>query len=175
MRLRALALVVLGSIGGMTVADAASAGTPAAAPAGQHCVVHVVGQEPSGEYRLSAPSCYSTYAAAMRSLGVDTSGLRTVTPQSVAEAGLLSSTIGTHYDGSGYSGASISVGGVDCSGGYINLSVDWRNRVSSTSNGCPRIRHFSGLNLTGSSQDTVSPGGNLTTLNNSADSIQYLT
>lgn len=138
-----------------------------------HCVLHVLGQLPSGELLTSNPACYATFEEAMRSEGVDAWGegaaraIGGVTPATF--------TIGTHYDGANYGGASTSVVGSDCNGGWLNVSAAWNNRISSTRNGCPRIRHFSGANLTGSVQDTFSPGGNLTSLDNATTSIQYAT
>ena len=156
----------------------AFAPTADAAPARRHCVVHVIGQKASGEFVTTPEDCYATYAAAMEASGFDTSGLSTVTPQSMAEAGRLQTaltfTIGTHYDGSGYSGASFSVDGADCLGGWLNLGASWVNKISSTQNGCGRIKHFDGFNLTGGSESTFYPGANLVVNNNKTNSIQYL-
>ena len=150
-----------------------------AAPTGRHCVVEVVGKKASGEFVTTPERCYSTYAAAMRASGFDTSGLRSVTPQSMAEAGRLQSassfTIGTHFDSFGYTGPSFSVTGSDCLGGWLNLTASWVNKVSSTINGCARILHFDGFNRTGWVEATFSPGGNLGGNNNKTNSIQYTT
>jgi hypothetical protein len=89
-------------------------------------------------------------------------------------ARMSSFTIGVHFDGFSFTGDSFTVVGDDCSGGWLNLSASWVNRISSTMHGCPRIRHFDGYNLTFTSQTTVAPGGNLLLLANATNSIQYL-
>lgn len=139
---------------------------------GDQCVVHIEGQGPSGEFLLSDPVCYDTFAGAMAAEGVDAWG----TGASLrVESATATFTIGTHYDGAGFTGASTSVVGSNCSGGWLNTSAAWNNRISSTLNGCPRIRHYSAANLTGSFETTYSPGGDLGPLNNQTSSLQYLT
>ncbi len=156
----------------MLIFGAVSAGTAAAAPpAPEHCVVHVISTAPSGELLVGPASCYPTLEGAMTAEDVDASG----TGASQRVSALATFTIGIHYDGGNFTGSSISVVGSNCSGGWLNLSATWNNRISSTEHGCPRIRHYSGTGLTGSSQTTVAPGGNLTSLNNITSSIQYLT
>jgi hypothetical protein len=108
----------------------------------------------------------------MRAEGVDAWGDRAATE---VEALASTFTLATHYDGAGFSGASTSVVGSDCNGGWLNTSSTWDNRISSTKNGCPRVRHFDGDNLTGSSESTTGGGGNLGALNNRTNSIQYTT
>jgi hypothetical protein len=139
---------------------------------GDHCVVHVVGQKTSGELVLSEPHCYDTFDEAMSREGVGAWGVGAALRVEIAAATF---TIGTHYDGANFTGASTSVVGSTCAGGWLNTSATWNNRISSTLNGCPRIRHYSGANLTGSFETTFSPGGNLGPLNNQTSSIQYLT
>ena len=70
-------------------------------------------------------------------------------------------------------GGSTSTVGGDCNGGWLNTSSAWNNRIGSTANGCPAIRHFDGANLTGSVVITSAPGGDLGVLNNKTTSIQY--
>jgi hypothetical protein len=82
--------------------------------------------------------------------------------------------IGVHYDGAGFTGSSVTVVGSSCIGGWLNLPAAWNDRISSTANGCPQIRHFLHVNLAGTSASTFSPGGNLGALSNEASSIQYL-
>jgi hypothetical protein len=148
-------------------------GTAGAEAPEEHCVVHVIGQEASGELILSEEECYSSFAAAMTAEKVGAFGDGAA---ALAEAaGVLTFTIGTHYEYAGFGGSSMSVVGSDCTGGWLNVSAAWNNRISSTRHGCPRIRHHSGYDLTGSSQTTLAPGGNLTTLDNLTSSIQYLT
>jgi hypothetical protein len=164
----------------LLIISIAFVGAPSAGATGArtHCVVSVVGQRPSGEFLTSQPVCYDSFAAAMHAAGVDTSGLAVVSPSALAASNRLqsatSSIIGIHYDGANWTGASFSVNGSDCSGGWLNVAPAWNDRISSTSNGCPRIRHFWDANLVGTFQDTTGLGGNLSTLNNQTTSIQYL-
>jgi hypothetical protein len=150
-----LAVLTLGAV--LTIA-------PSAQAAERHCAATVVGQKASGEYVLSPMVCRASRDAALEAVGaVSTSGFST---QSTF-------TIGTHFDGAGFTGSSFSVTGSDCNGGWLNLSSTWDNRVSSTLNGCPTVRHYDGDNLSGSSQATTGGGGDLTTLNNKTQSIKY--
>ena len=82
--------------------------------------------------------------------------------------------IGIHYDGLNWTGSTMTVVGSNCSGGWLNVSDAWNNRIRSTQNGCYRIRHFDGYNLTGSFEATFSPGANLTFMDRNTSSIQYL-
>jgi len=136
----------------------------------EHCVVHVIGQEESGELIVGAEACYSSFEDAMTEEAVGAWG----DGASPGAQALATFTIGTHYEFANYGGSSMSVVGSDCTGGWVNTSAAWNNRISSTRHGCPHIRHYSGANLTGSSQTTTAPGGNLTTLDNLTSSIQYL-
>lgn len=138
-----------------------------------HCVVHVLGQKPGGELTVSQPACYPGLDEAMAAERVDAWGPGASTEvQGMAAATFV---IGTHFDGAGFTGASMSVVGSDCGGGWLNVSAAWNNRISSTLNGCPRVRHHAGANLTGTSETTYAPGGNLGALNNQTSSIRYLT
>lgn len=168
------------SIGVAAALLGALIGAPtASARAEEHCVVHVVGQRADGEYILTSPQCYPRFGDAMAATGVP--GAETLEEGSsdaeiaaVNTASMLNIVLGTHYEYSNFSGSSISVSGSTCGGGHTNLTSTWRNRISSTSNGCYRIRHFSGLDKGGSYEDTLGGGGNLNGLNNISDSIQYL-
>ena len=140
--------------------------TAAQAQPERHCVIEVTGQQPDGEFTTTPAQCYATQTEALDSVGV----------QSGASAFSATSTfvIGIHYDGFNWTGSSMTVVGSDCGGGWLNVSAAWNNRIRSTYNGCPRIRHFDGYNLTGAWEDTVSPGGNLTYMDRNTSSIQYL-
>jgi hypothetical protein len=142
-------------------------------------VVTVVGQSATGELVTSQPRCFATFADAMSWAGVDTEGLADPSPSGLAAAGRLqmgvTSIIGIHYDGYNWTGASMTVSGTNCGGGWLNVSPAWNDRISSTANGCPRVRHFRDANLSGAWQDTLGSGGNLSVLDNSTTSIQYLT
>lgn len=166
-------VVALVALVAVSVAASTSVAAAAHRKIAEHCVVHVLGSGPDGEMMLSDPSCYATFDQAMSAEGVDAWGTDAASRAGGVAAATF--TIGTHFDGAGYTGASMSVVGSNCAGGWLNVSAAWDNRISSTLNGCPRIRHYSGANLTGSYQQTFSPGGNLTTLNNLTTSIQYLT
>lgn len=149
-------------------------GTAGAAPTGsgsrptamqprpvEHCVAVVVGQEEDGEFVLSEAECFE-----------DPSDARSRAATAVAGRSM---TIGIHYDLANLGGSSFTVVGGNCLGGYVNMSAAWDNRVSSTLGGCPRIRHWTGANTSGSAQDTL-PHGNLAApVNNAVSSIQYLT
>ena len=168
----------------LRVAVATAAGTlligttPAVAsatvPAESHCFVRVVGQERSGKFTTTAPECHTTFAEAATAAGVGlTKPASTEEVQAYNAAAVATSVIGTHYSGANLTGSSFSVVGSDCAGGWLNTSAAWSNIISSTANGCYRIRHFDGPNLTGSVESTISVGGNLTILDNRTESIQY--
>lgn len=150
------------------------AAAPTAALPPEHCVVEATSREADGLLRLTEPRCYPTFRAMLTSIGVHP---RTTSesPALLAQEAVLLATIGIHFEHTNQGGASLTVTGIDCAGGYTNLTLLWRNRISSTVNGCPRIRHFEGLNKTGNAEDTTGSGGNLGPLDNRADSIQYLT
>jgi hypothetical protein len=170
MRIRAFGcLAVAVAIAALLTAAPAGAAKP------KHCVVAVTSVSSTGEMHTTSPTCFDRFSDAMSFAGLPPQ-LAAMSPAQLAASpqALSTFTIGTHYDGAGWTGSSISVTGSDCSGGWLNLSSSWINRISSTANGCPRIRHFNGNNLTGSSETTFSPGGNLFGLDNQTNSIQYL-
>ena len=140
----------------------ATAAGGAPAPTEEHCVLVVVGRAPDGELRTAPMTCAPERTTA---LARATAG----------QARLADWAIGTHYDGAGFTGSSVTVVGADCTGGWLNLPAAWNDRISSTLHGCPSIKHHLHVNLTGTSQTTAAPGGNLgATLNDEASSIQYL-
>jgi hypothetical protein len=155
-------LLVLAAAAGIGVVALSAPAT--AAPPEQHCVVDVVGQEPDGQLVLSEERCYRSFDQAQADAAVP--------PGGDSVMALSGGTLGVHYDGSNFTGSSITVSGTSCSGGYTNLTTTWRNRVSSTMNGCPVVRFFDGINLTGASE-TMLASGNLIYMNNKSDSIQY--
>jgi len=153
-----------------------SAGVASAAPeaAPQHCVVRVTGQRASGEMTLSAPRCYPTFAKAMSAEGVTAWGEGAAAR--LASSGVAGSmTLAIHYDLTGLNpaGGTTSTVGSGCTGGWLNASAAWNNRIGSTANGCPNVGHHDGSNLTGDSFTTTGGGGNLGTMNNRTSSIQY--
>ncbi len=130
------------------------------------CLVQVTGTAPSGEYTTSPMQCW-----------IVAHGDRT-TPwtheASAAAAGVLSSSfsaVGYHFDGLNYTGSYITVSGGVCGGGWLNLSWDWVDRISSTISPCS-VKHFDGYNLTGSVETTGT--ANLSYMDNRTNSIQYV-
>jgi hypothetical protein len=163
---------VLAAVVAIVLAYGYPAGASSSPPRNQ-CVVHVVGHRATGQLVLSERHCYTSFLGAMRAEGVDAWGSGAASKAKVVA--LSTFTLATHYDGANRTGASTSVVGSDCGGGWLNTSATWSNRISYTQNGCPRVRHYDGANLTGASESTFSPGGNLVALNNKTNSIQYLT
>ena len=138
----------------------------------EHCVMYVLGQHEDGEFILSDPVCYKT----IREVEV----LLAENARSSVLAGgfgetLGSFTIGRHFDGFNGTGSSVSIVGVSCTGGYWNTSAAWDNRISSSYNGCARLRHYDLPNKAGTFQDTYGLGStdNLSLLNNKVESISY--
>lgn len=142
----------------------------------EHCVAFVEGQTPDGEFLLSEVRCFADQSSALSFAGAGPAldspvEARTQANQVVA----MSMTIGIHYDGANLSGSSFTVSGANCLGGYLNVAPAWDNRISSTLGGCPRVRHWTGANKTGSSQDTLPHGNLVAPVNNAVSSIQYMT
>jgi hypothetical protein len=152
---RSLSIPLVVALAAPALALLADAG--AAAPQEEHCVITVTGESASGQLLASGMRCYDTLSEAR------SSGAR----------GLRTTYIAHHYDGAGFTGSSLSIEGTTCSGGWLNLPTSWRNRISSTFQVCGSVRHYDSLNLSGSSQTTTGSGGNLTTLDNKAESVQY--
>jgi hypothetical protein len=150
----------------VTARAAASPSEPA--KTGDYCVVHVTGQTTSGELMTSSPRCYERYAAAMQSEGVTAYGT------DASQVALADFQIGLHCDGYGLAAPCTSVVGSSCSGGWLNVSAAWNNRISSTLSGCPQINHYDGYNLTGGVWAVFGSGPhNLTLFNNRTSSMQY--
>lgn len=146
-----------------------------------HCVVDVVGEKTDGEFIMGEPRCYPTFSQAVADasqgairIPADSKGDILFEDKGLAAA-LSSFTLGTHYDGYNGSGSSISVVGSSCSGGYWNTGTSWRNRISSSYNGCGRLRHYDNANKGGSSENTYGAGttDNLSALDNRTESVSY--
>jgi hypothetical protein len=155
---------------------------PAVGEVETHCVVEVVDQRADGELVLSEPRCYWSFAEAMfdasdgaAQLGSDSSGAVLFEDGPTTEGVLASFTLGIHFDGFNGSGSSISVVGDSCTGGWWNTGASWANRISSSWNGCYRLKHHDGPNKSGASESTVGVGAtrNLSVLNNRAESVSY--
>lgn len=147
-----------------------------------HCVVEVIDRNAAGELVVSAPVCYATFEEAIMAPSVGSmtnemapSGEEFFADQTTGVV-VASFTLGIHFDGSNGTGSSISVVGSSCTGGYWNTGASWANRISSSSNGCYRLRHHDGPNKTGTYADTVGSGiHNLPSyMNNKTESVSYL-
>jgi hypothetical protein len=164
-----------------------TAGAPAALamiepdPRETHCVIDVLGELPTGEFIVSEPRCYSTFPQAVADETDGTVRLASGTKGTVlfedaeTAAAVSSFTLGTHFDGANGTGSSISVTGSSCTGGYWNTSASWDNRISSSYNGCGRLRHYDYANKGGSAENTYGAGAtdNLGVLNNRTESVSY--
>ena len=145
----------------------------ASSPGEEHCVVFVIGQMDSGEFITSEPVCFPTLEGAS-SLTAETVGT-SVRVDGVGMTTLATFTLGRHFDGSNGTGSSISIVGGACTGGYWNTSTSWDNRISSSFNGCARLRHYDLPNKGGSFEDTSGVGttDNLGALDDKAESVSY--
>lgn len=141
----------------------------------EHCVVFVVGVAENGEFETTEPECFRTRAEASTwaVLGLPLMSAYVLDGGGVAAVSTF--TLGTHYDGFNGTGSSISVVGSSCTGGWWNTTPSWDNRISSSYNGCTRLRHYDFPNKGGSFEDTYGAGttDNLGSLNNKAESISY--
>jgi hypothetical protein len=154
----------------------------AAASPEVHCLAEVIQQTPDGEFITDAPRCYPTFAEAMLdasegrlTLSANVPGSIVFTDQQMA-ATVSSFTLGIHYDGTNGTGSSVSVLGSSCSGGYWNTGTSWANRISSSYNGCYRLRHYDFPNKGGSFADTTGAGAvhNLpSSMDNKTESVAY--
>ena len=161
----------------------------AAASQDEHCLITTEEPTRGTELVVVDVECFRTFAEVLTRVGASSEIRERVSEpaQLTAEdmedlspgggdekaSAQSASIIGIHYDGASFSGSSFSVSGSNCSGGYLNVSSTWNNRVSSTANGCPTIRHYDGYNLIGTNQSTTGFGGNLTYMDNRTSSIQY--
>jgi hypothetical protein len=144
-----------------------------------HCVVEVVGVSSSRELVVSQPVCFETFAEA---IGYASGGSVTVSAGSESftnpEVGALLSTftLGIHFDGYNGAGSSITVVGDSCIGGYWNTGAAWANRISSSYNGCYRVRHHDLANKGGSYGDTLGAGSTHNVpwwIDNRTESVSY--
>jgi hypothetical protein len=148
----AAGLALLGSsvVGGPPPIAAATSPGP-----DRHCVVAVEGRKESGELVVSSEQC----------------GESSEVGRALVDA--ASSVIATHYTGLNFTGSSLTITGGGCGGGWLNLPSSWVNTISSTSSICD-VDHYDFFYRGGTSQRVWSPGGNLTTMDNRANSVQYL-
>lgn len=134
----------------------------------EHCLATVIGTLDSGEMQLSEPICVVGDEQAQQSLVAAVFG-------SGETASAASGLLARHYDGDGYSGASLTISGGTCNGGWYYLPSNWTNRINSTlylgpAGGCNRIRHYDWA--AGRFKSTW-PNGNLYSMANRADAIYY--
>jgi hypothetical protein len=165
----------VGAAAALIPSTAARAAEPATRTRDQ-CVESVIGRSDTGELITTAPTCFTTLEDALASVGYSRDAARVVRSGSGSVervTAAASVTIGVHFDGANRTGASITVSGDLCDGGYLNLSSDWINRISSTFNECPNTRFFDGFDKTGTVEATTLSTVNLSTLNNAANSILY--
>ncbi len=176
-----------GWLGVAVLATGLVAPTPVGSDAGstveEHCVVEVIEQGPDGELITTAPLCFESFPEAIAEasdgavrLAPGANGSVLFSYPEVARA-VSSFTLGIHFDGRNGSGSSISVSGSTCSGGWWNTSSGWSNRISSSFNGCYRLRHYDDANRGGSYTDTTGAGAthNLASwMDNRTESVAYL-
>lgn len=180
---KSVVVVVMVVVGSATALAGVSSSSVEPTGVEQHCVVEVVDQLKSGEFVLSDPVCFETFAEAASFASSGAVQLPAgVSPADLGASGqealLATFTLGVHYDGYSGGGASISVVGSNCGGGYWNTSTAWDNRISSTWNGCHRIKHHDNPYMSGSYRSTWGVGSvsNVpSSLNNKAESVSYWT
>jgi len=160
------------------------AGVPVVATVGSesHCVVRVLGERPDGEFVVTPQVCFTTLGEALSyasggavTFNADLTGRALLADEGGVASVASTFTLGVHFDGFNGTGSSITVAGSPCSGGYWNTGSTWANRISSSWNGCYRLRHYDLPAATGDSENTRGAGSthNLSTLNNRAESVAY--
>lgn len=157
-------------------------GIPAAAAAkaieeapNTHCVVFVVDKSEEGELKMTEPVCFAAKenAAALAERPMLKPNLEGTDGGGYAFG---SFTIGVHYDGYNGTGASVTVVGTSCIGGWWNTPSWFDNRESSSYNGCYRLRHYDKPNKVGAGTNTYGVGqvDNLPGwMNNRTESVAY--
>lgn len=169
-------LLIVGLIGGTILVVA---GPPVAQAEGaeSHCVVAVTDRKPDGELIFGSPKCFDRLAdvfdyASLPTLDIDEAESPAGSLQPLGGTFIL----GTHFDGYNGSGSSISVVGSSCTGGWWNTSSAWDNRISSSYNGCYRLRHYDYPNKAGDRYDTTGVGQTDNIyggMNNRTESVAY--
>lgn len=119
------------------------------------CQVDVIGTNPDGSWRLSPMVCE-----------------RVSQVQRDAQS-LSSSVLARHYSGFNWTGNSLTINGAACSGGWLNMSAAWNDKVLSTRSSCMAVRHYRDFYLSGPNEVTSDPGGNLSTLAWHVSSVSY--
>lgn len=122
----------------LTLAPAAAgASANTSSRAQEHCSISITGQKASGEFITTMPSCART-ASEARALDAGAT-------QQSGDVGVLS-ILAIHYKGSNFTGASLTVNGSNCNGGWVNMSganATYNNSIVSTRNQlCGRTAHY---------------------------------
>jgi hypothetical protein len=172
-----LAVLVVLALGGQLAATAQPQAVDTTAET--HCVVYVTDQLASGELVVTAPLCFDSFADAIEEASEGevkiSSGSELFTDPETG-ALLATFTLGIHYDGYSGAGSSITVVGGSCTGGWWNTGAAWANRISSSYNGCYRLRHHDLPDRQGIYGDTTGSGAvhNVPApINNKAESVSY--
>ncbi|WP_334141621.1 hypothetical protein [Rhabdothermincola sp.] len=150
----------------------------AAGPADErYCRVEIQTRADVEAGKVAEPVCFDTFAKLLSSLGVAPGVAVADSPAAMAAESWPSNALAAHYEGLGGSGSYIVVVGNDCTGGGLNLSPDWNDRIRSTRHlRCGTIKHWRDWGLQGPAETTSGSYGtirNLTTLDQQVTSIQY--
>ncbi len=180
--MRVRVAIVTAALAVATVVPAASAAA-VSQPAGaqQHCVVDVVGEADDGELIMGTERCFETFTEATSYA----SGGKVLLPADMGPSEFASSsvaavssyTIGIHYTARYGTGSSLTVAGSSCTGGWWNPPAWMATQMSSSFNGCPWLKHYTGTNGTGSYASTYGVGttDNLSsTVEDNVWSVKYL-
>jgi hypothetical protein len=132
----------------------APAGARPSGEATLNCSISILGENPDHSLRMSPMRC--------------TTGIA----QSSSIQAAASSVLAIHYRGYNWTGATLTIYGGACSGGWLNLPAGWVNAIASTRSWCA-TSHYSGPYLTGISETTYGPGGNLTYMAYGSASVVY--
>lgn len=169
------AIVSLGAAVAIPYAAPAQASTDAEPPKGEHCLIETSGVDEANNLIVTETSCFDSFAEVLTKLGADDVAAD-ARPANLDRSQIgLRAIIGVHYDGGSYDGDSFTVTGSTCTGGGLNVSSAWNDRISSTVNGCYRIEHFEHGGFAGATFNTYGSGGSMngSTMNNKTTSIKY--
>lgn len=143
----------------------------------EHCVAFVVGHEADGELITTDQDCFADEASAESWAQIGMAYPSTAMAAGGDVVTLSTFTLGRHYDGYSGTGSSIRIVGSSCTGGYWNVTSSWLYRISSSYNGCARLRHYAQYNKVAPPYDDTEGSGttdNLnSTLNNNVKSVSY--
>ena len=140
-----------------------------------HCVVYVTEKAEDGELKTSAPTCFPTIEKAAAQAGQPLLAAQIAGLDGMTYA-FSTFTLGIHYDGYNGTGSSITVVGSSCSGGYWNTPSWFDNTISSSYNGCYKLRHYDRPGKSGGYKNTYGVGqtDNITGwMNHRTESVAY--